>query len=220
MIQVKPMSRKTFMLRCWMAGLLGMLLVAALSVAAKTPAAAKRRVAQAFATAKAKLDNKEYQAAYNILLPLGKAGHAGAQDILAALYTQGLGVPPDREKAMQWYCALAHQPEGGRTVVRAVWLLAEYFRTGGGLPSKRYKQKRRENEDPYRAYFWFEVLARQKDYYQHVYPDGEKLGNIGRFVMARQLDESEIDQINFYLKQWEPHEPVVSLDQCLALPQG
>ena len=176
--------------------------------------------AREFAAARARLADQDYQGAYQLLLPLGKAGHAGAQDILAALYTQGLGVHEDREKAMQWYCALAHQPEGGRKVVRAAWLLAEYFRTGGGLPSKRYQHKSREHEDPYRAYFWFEVLARQKDYYRQVYQEGEKLGNIGRFVMARQLNKAEIDQVKFFLQQWQPREPVTSLEQCLALPRG
>ncbi len=173
-----------------------------------------------FKTAKSKLDAGDYKDAYRILLPLGRAGYAKAQDVLASLYLQGLGVKADREKAMQWYCALAHQPQGGRMVMRAVWLLAEYFRTGGGLPDKLYKNKHRENEDPYRAYFWFQVLAHQKDYYQQVHQDGEKLGNIGRFVMARQLDAAEIDQLEHYLKQWEPHEPLVSLEDCLRLPQG
>jgi len=136
------------------------------------------------------------------------------------MYLQGLGVAVNRQRAMQWYCALAHQPQGGRMVSRAVWLLAEYFRTGGGLPDKRYKQQQREHEDPYRAYFWFQILAQQKIYYQQVYADGEKLGNLGRFVMARQLNKAEIDQIKQYLKQWEPHEPLAALDTCLALPQG
>ena len=196
--------------------LLGSLGVAAAEVAADTPSPSARR----FETAKTQLSSGNYLQAHRILLPLAEAGYAEAQEVLAALYLQGLGVEANRQRAMQWYCALAHQPRGGRMVSRAVWLLAEYFRTGGGLPSYRYKGKRRENEDPYRAYFWFEVLARQKTYYQEVYQDGEKLGNIGRFVMARQLEEAEIDQIKYFLEQWEPHEPIDSLESCLALPQG
>ena len=196
--------------------LLGSLGVAAAEIAAGTPSPSASR----FETAKTQLNSGNYLEAHRILLPLAEAGYAEAQDVLAALYLQGLGVEANRQRAMQWYCALAHQPQGGRMVSRAVWLLAEYFRTGGGLPSYRYKGKRRENEDPYRAYFWFEVLARQKTYYQEVYQDGEKLGNIGRFVMARQLEEAEIDQIKYFLEQWEPHEPIDSLESCLALPQG
>ena len=178
------------------------------------------RFASQFELAQTQLNSGEFNNAHKILLALGQAGHAHSQDVLASMYIQGLGVQINRQKAMQWYCALAHQPEGGRMVSRALWMLAEYFRTGGGLPSKRYKGKSRENEDPYRAYFWFEVLARQKNYYQQVYQDGEKLGNIGRYIVARQLEEAEIDQIKHFLKQWEPHEPLASLDGCLALPQG
>jgi len=203
------------------AGLLIVLLLVSLSVlAVEDVAETPSPLAGRFETAKTQLNNGNFQAAHRILLPLARAGYAEAQDVLAAMYLQGLGVAVNRQRAMQWYCALAHQPQGGRMVSRAVWLLAEYFRTGGGLPSYRYKGKRRENEDPYRAYFWFEILARQKNYYQQVYQDGEKLGNIGRYIMARQLTEAEIDQIKSFLERWEPQEPVVSLENCLALPRG
>jgi hypothetical protein len=178
------------------------------------------QASEQFDIARGKMNNGNFNSAYKILRTLGTQGHANAQDVLASMYIQGLGVKIDRQKAMQWYCALAHQPQGGRLVSRALWMLAEYFRTGGGLPSKRYKGKSRKNEDPYRAYFWFEIMARQKNYFQEIYQDGEKLGNIGRYIVARQLEEAEIDQIKHYLQQWEPHEPVASLESCLALPQG
>jgi hypothetical protein len=178
------------------------------------------KASEQFDIARDKMNKGDFIAAHKMLRTLGIQGHANAQDVLASMYIQGLGVKIDRQKAMQWYCALAHQPQGGRLVSRALWMLAEYFRTGGGLPSKRYKGKIRENEDPYRAYFWFEIMARQKNYFQEIYQDGEKLGNIGRYIVARQLEEAEIDQIKHFLQQWEPHEPVASLESCLALPQG
>jgi len=178
------------------------------------------QASEQFDIARGKMTNGDYLAAHKILRTLGIQGHANAQDVLASMYIQGLGVKIDRQKAMQWYCALAHQPQGGRLVSRALWMLAEYFRTGGGLPSKRYKGKSRENEDPYRAYFWFEIMARQKNYFQEIYQDGEKLGNIGRYIVARQLEEAEIDQIKHYLQQWEPKGPLASIESCLALPQG
>ncbi len=204
-------------------GLWGLLIICAvgsLDVPADTVIDTHDDLSVQFKKAQAELNDKEYQAAHTILLPLGQAGHAQAQDVLASMYLQGLGVKANREQAMRWYCALAHQPQGGRIVSRALWLLAEYFRTGGGIPDKRYKNKRRENEDPYRAYFWFEILARQKDYYQQVFPDGQKLGNLGRYVVARQLMEAEIDRVKQYLGQWEPRKSLVSLEKCLALPQG
>ena len=61
---------------------------------------------------------------------LARAGDARAQDALAGMLVAGVGGSADREEAMSWYCVLAHQPGGGREVVHALWLLAEYFRTG------------------------------------------------------------------------------------------
>ncbi len=178
------------------------------------------QAAAQFDIARGKMNSGDFIAAHKILRTLATQGHANAQDVLASMYIQGLGVEIDRQKAMQWYCALAHQPQGGRLVSRALWMLAEYFRTGGGLPSKRYKGKSREHEDPYRAYFWFQIMAQQKNYFQEVYQDGEKLGNIGRYIVATQLEEAEIDQIKHYLQGWEAKGPMESIESCLALPQG
>lgn len=51
---------------------------------------------------KAFLD-KEYDRAHSIWLPLASGGYAPAQDTIGYLYSNGLGVKKDHEKAVEWY---------------------------------------------------------------------------------------------------------------------
>ena len=149
---------------------------------------------------------------------LAKAGDARAQDALATIYLKGLGVPRNVGTAMSWYCMLAHHPEGGRGVMQAVWFLAEWFRTGGGIPGKHYNDGIRANEDPIRAYFWFSVMAMQKDLFNQIHEDSVRLGKIGMTAVGSALFEEEIAAIGAAVKRWRPDRPAESPKRCLRIP--
>lgn len=151
---------------------------------------------------------------------LAKAGDARAQDALATIYLKGLGVPRDVGAAMSWYCMIAHHPEGGRGVMQAVWFLAEWFRTGGGVPGRHYNDGSRANEDPIRAYFWFRVMAMQKALYQHVDQDSVRLGKIGMSAVGGALYEEEITAVAAAVSDWRPGQAAPSPQRCLEIPAG
>lgn len=151
---------------------------------------------------------------------LARAGDPRAQDALATIYLKGLGVPRDVGTAMSWYCMLAHQPRGGRGIMQAVWFLAEWFRTGGGIPGQHYNDGSRANEDPIRAYFWFSVMAMQKDLYQEVHQDSVRLGKIGMTAVGSALFDDEIAAIGEAVGEWGPEQPVSSAKRCLEIPAG
>ena len=134
-------------------------------------------------------------------------------------WLEGIGGAQNRETAMYWFCRLAHQPSGGRAVMRALWFLAEYFRTGGGLPGRRYTEGTAELRDPLKAYFWYQVMTRQAELYDRAPAEALKLGQIGSDSAARELYESEKQQVMRSLQHWSPSEPVSSAQACLNLPQ-
>ncbi len=154
------------------------------------------------------------------LQTLARAGDARAQDTLAGIYLQGIGVERDVALAMAWYCRVAHHVQGGRQVMHAVWFLAEYFRTGGGLPGSTYGDARREQENPLRAYFWFSVMAGQGGLFDQVDERSAILGKLGVNAVAGVLFETEMAGVQAALKVWHPNRPVESGDACLALPEG
>lgn len=45
----------------------------------------------------------EYLTAFNLALPLAKAGDAAAQTLIAELYDKGLGIPKEPKEAANWY---------------------------------------------------------------------------------------------------------------------
>ena len=136
------------------------------------------------------------------------------------MYLRGLGVERDVRAGMSWYCMLAHHAEGGRGIMQAVWYLAEWFRTGGGMPGKHYNDGRRADEDPIRAYFWFSVMAEQKKLYQSVHDDSVRLGKIGRTSVGSVLYEEEKSDIADAVTRWHPGRPALSPEACLELPRG
>lgn len=151
---------------------------------------------------------------------LALAGDARAQDALATMYLKGAGVGRDVAAAMSWYCMLAHHPEGGRGIMQAVWYLAEWFRTGGGFPGQHYNDGDRANEDPIRAYFWFSVMAAQKELFEIVDDDSLRLGQIGKGSVRRALFENEIAAVGEAVKRWRPEQPAGSPQRCLKIPAG
>ena len=151
---------------------------------------------------------------------LAQNGDADAQDALAAMWLEGIGGAADREVAMSWFCRLAHQPRGGRAVMRALWFLAEYFRTGGGLPGRRYLDGTRELQNPVKAYFWYQLMVKQAELYDVTLDEALKLGRLGSASVGRELLAGEKQQVDRRIQRWSPRDPVVSARTCLKLPQS
>lgn len=166
------------------------------------------------------LQQGDYASALSELAPLAAAGDLRAQDALATMYLRGLGVERDVRAGMSWYCMLAHHAQGGRGIMQAVWYLAEWFRTGGGMPGKHYNDGNRADEDPIRAYFWFSVMAEQKAHYENVHEDSVRLGKIGRTAVGSVLFEQEKAEVGEALSRWQPDQPAPSPERCLELPRG
>ena len=166
------------------------------------------------------LEKGDFAHAVAELDKLARAGDARAQDTLAGLYLQGIGVERDVARAMGWYCRVAHHAQGGAQVMHAVWFLAEYFRTGGGLPGPSYGDGRPEDENPLRAYFWFSVMAGQSGLFERVDEHSAILGKIGVNAVAGVLFDEEKASVQAALRRWRPGRPVASADACLMLPEG
>ena len=118
----------------------GCMLVASLSGAAPARAG--------FEAAVERLQRGDFANALPELRALARDGDVRAQDTLAGLYRQGIGVERDVAEAMGWYCRVAHHRSGGTQVMHAVWYLAEYFSTGGGVPGPGYNDGRPGDENP------------------------------------------------------------------------
>ena len=160
----------------------------------------------------------DVDAALPDLQRLGRAGDARAQGLLAGAYLEARGVAADDLRAMGWLCLLVHHREGGRVVMRAAWSLAEFFRTGGALPGRRYQRGDRGREDPRRAYFWFSVMAGQSGRYAQEDEASRKLGRLGMRSVRRELFESEVEVLEAALEAWGPERRFDSPQRCLALP--
>ncbi len=173
-----------------------------------------------FEGALTRLQGGDFARALPELQSLARAGDVRAQDTLAGLYVAGIGVERDLPVAMRWYCRVAHQPRGGPVVMHAVWFLAEYFRTGGGLPGPTYNDGRPEDENPLRAYFWFSIMAGQQGLYDTVDDRSVILGRIGVNAVGGALFDTEKAAIEEAVEKWRPTRPVDSGDGCLALPDG
>jgi TPR repeat protein len=172
-----------------------------------------------FEAARMLLEQGEPEQARRAMRELAVAGDARAQGALARMLVAGIGGAEDRAAGMQWFCVLAHQPAGGRPVAEAVWLLAEYFRTGGGLPGWRYTEGRREREDPVRAHFWFRLLASQEAHYDEVVEDSLALGALGARTTGRELTEEERRLVQGRLARWRPLPVAAQRERCLRLPR-
>lgn len=171
-------------------------------------------------TALARLASGDFARALPELHVLAGEGDVRAQGTLAGLYLEGIGVDRDVVEAMGWYCRVAHDRRGGPEVMHAVWYLAEYFRTGGGVPGRRYNQGRVEDENPLRAYFWFSVMAAQRGLYERVDERSVILGEIGVNAVGGVLLEGERVALGEALERWRPTRPVASAEACLGLPEG
>lgn len=170
--------------------------------------------------AAAALERGDFAVAVPELWELARAGEPRAQHTLAGLYLEGIGVERDVHRAMGWYCRVAHHREGGPQVMHAVWYLAEYFRTGGGVPGPAYTRGRREDENPLKAYFWFAIMAEQEALYDSVDERSVILGRIGVNAVGGALFREEREALAAAVSAWRPDRPVASDETCLALPEG
>ena len=153
----------------------------------------------------------------NALRRAAEAGDAHAQNALAHRYLSGTGVAVDVERGMQWLCRAVHHASGGEQTGRALWFLATYFRTGGGVPGGE-RRGERARADPIRAYFWFSVQAEQSRLFETALPESELLGRLGRAEIAPLLYPEERARVDEAVRRWTPARPVASGRACLALP--
>jgi len=167
-----------------------------------------------------RLEQGDFAQALPELERLARGDDARAQDTLAGLYLEGIGVERDVPMAMSWYCRVAHHPQGGPEVMHAVWFLAEYFRTGGGVPGPAYNDGRLADENPLRAYFWFSIMAGQRGLYDTVDDRSVIMGKIGANAVGGVLFAQEKAALEEAVQRWRPTRPVDSGDACLALPDG
>jgi TPR repeat protein len=55
------------------------------------------------------MEQGDYQTAYKLLYPLAEQGEAAAQDCIASMFCEGLGVEKDEAQAMEWFQKAADQ---------------------------------------------------------------------------------------------------------------
>ena len=87
----------------------------------------------------------DYARAYRDWLPAAQLGDADAQNNLGLLYSQGLGIDRDDEKAVFWWRKAAEQH-----FTAAQYNLAVAFRDGRGVAQNRV-----------RALMWYEIAVRR-----------------------------------------------------------
>jgi hypothetical protein len=145
-------------------------------------------------------------------------GDTAARLALADAYLAGAGVPRNVPAGVGWLCLAAHDRTGGEGVTRALWLVAEYLRTGGGLADRGYVGRRMEDEDPLRAYFWFAVMGREDGPFEIVDLRARRLGGIGAAAVGRALFASERAAMDAAARDWRPERAPASGEACLRLP--
>ena len=72
---------------------------------------------------------EDYVSAFNIWMPLAKAGKAKAQRSIGVLYEDGKGVSKDSEAAMAWYLLAASQDDSD-----ASFMMGTMYHFGSGIP--------------------------------------------------------------------------------------
>jgi TPR repeat protein len=88
-------------------------LLAALGAGSLSVAAETSTLRPTFEEAAALYSDENFQAAYEIAVPLATKGNVGAQLMLGEMYEFGRGVKPDIGNAMRWYESAAAQNHNG-----------------------------------------------------------------------------------------------------------
>ncbi len=122
------------------------LLLAALAIAAGTPA-----LAADYGDGLRAFRQRDYDAAAAIMMPLAKSGDPYAQFALGVMYDDGLGLPQSFDRALDCYLLAA---KGG--LVDAQYMAGKYYATGRG-----------RKQDIVRALVWLDLAA------SGGYPKGE-----------------------------------------------
>lgn len=174
----------------------------------------------AYAAALKLLEAGEAAPAIRALNALAAGNDLRAEGALANIYLEGLGVSRAPARAMQWYCRLAYHREGGETIMRGIWRMAEYLRTGGGVPGHGYSQADLEREDPIRALFWFEVLAQQERWYDAADASSQRIGRLGARELKSQLFPAELEKVRVALDSFDVANPPSPSETCLTHPPG
>ena len=149
-----------------------------------------------------------------------RRGGLAEQLVLARLSIDGVGVARDVRAGYGWLCLAAHHDEVSASSVRAAWLVAEWFRTGGGLADRGYRGASRDREDPVRAYFWYGVLRMMGARDAEGGAQAARLAALGQRSVSRSLFESERTRMDAAAEAWEPWTPPADGELCLALPPG
>ena len=92
-------------------------------------------------------NSEDYEQAMASWLPLARAGDINAMYNVGLLYDEGLGVPVDKEAALDWYLVPAEEGD-----VSAQFNVAMIYDFGDGVP---------ENNE--QALYWSTQAARQAD---------------------------------------------------------
>lgn len=101
-------------------------------------------VAERFAIAMSFDNEKKYEEAFKIYLPLAESGNVGAQFNIAGMYRYGEGVPVNYERSFRWYEKAALQGHA-----MSQHYLGGLYRTGEGI-----------SRDPEKSFYWTEKSAR------------------------------------------------------------
>jgi len=125
---------------------------------------------------------RNFETAYRLWLPLAEGGYANAQYRIGVLYNEGRGVPQNDNKAVSWFRKAADQGDArgqtnlgfmytdGRGVPKDIVKSTKWFRKAAlqgdswaqhylGL---RYKNGHGVPKDPVRAYKWLTLAANQE----------------------------------------------------------
>ena len=101
-------------------------------------------VAAEIETARDLMDQKQYAAAMEELLPAARSGNAEAEELIGVMYALGLGVERDDVRAFEWYLRASLKGHAG-----AQSGIGWYYEVGRGMPAP----------DLVRAYMWYVLSA-------------------------------------------------------------
>jgi TPR repeat protein len=121
---------------------------------------------------------RDYSTAAQLLRPLAEQGNADAQVKLAALYSEGEGVPQDNVEAAKWVGKAADQG-----FVSAQYILGALHGAGQGVP-----------QDCVLQHMWLSLAAAQ----------GDQTAEAFRDEVARLMTSAQIAEAQKLAREWKP----------------
>jgi len=122
------------------------------------------------------IDRGDYATALKELQPLADVGDAWSQDMLGALYHNGLGVPQDYAEAVHWYRLAAEQG-----LALAQFDLGVMYGNGHGVL-----------QDYVQAHMWFNLAAAQ----------GLEAAIAHRDTVTSMMTPSQIEEAQRLAREW------------------